>query len=190
MPATREVDLTPSPTSPTSRSRLSNILVVALIVILTPIIVYVTVTVLIGPPRLGGPALPEIPPPGAAESVIIPFANVEPIATAGTYSGEVRLVIEGFGNLTDGSFADAFYRYAADDGFSLDEPELKTMRVLLDGEDISGELALPRYNPFHLYDLSLSVGDSPQALAFLIEEGDPSDDEGRLVVYIVPGGDE
>jgi hypothetical protein len=189
MAHTQTYGMTSTSSTPKPRSRIGNSLVIVLIFIITPIAVYLAATNLLGPPRLSGPALPEIPPPGAAESVTVPFANSTAIAAATSYSGPLRLVIEGFGNLENGTFADAFYRYAAADGFSLDEPELRAMRILVNGEDRTGEIELPRYNPFHLYEINLDLGADAQSIAFLIEEGDPSDSEGRLVVYIVPEPD-
>jgi hypothetical protein len=163
---------------PSGRSRLANVLVIIAIIVLVPALVYGGVTLLFGPPLLFRPALPDVPPPDAAEMVEIPFT--EGTATSeGVYAGTLRLVLEGFGQAHGTAFSDAFYLYTAADGFSLDEPEPLTFTV--NGEPIAEP---PEYNTFHVYEIFVTVDAGP--MTFTVDAPTPDDNNGRVRVYIVP----
>ncbi|MEO0565883.1 MAG: hypothetical protein AAF125_27485 [Chloroflexota bacterium] len=166
---------------PTRRSRAINVLIVTLIVIAAPVLVYVALTRTIGPPQLGQRALPEVPPPGYTEVIEIDFAEGLSAESIERYDGPVRLVIEGFGQVAGEAFQDAFYLYTDEDGFGLTPPQP------LDGMTINGvpPPTIPRYNPFHVYELPLSVDDTQITITFPPDD-DLSDNTGRVQVYVVP----
>lgn len=109
--------------------------------------------------------------------VEIPFTEGT-VTTTDDYTGEVRLVIEGFGQAEGTAFSDAFYLYTAADGFNLDEPQRLDFNV--NGEAI----AAPAYNALHIYDLTITVAPGP--LTFTLDAPTPGDNSGRIRVYIVP----
>lgn len=163
---------------PTGRSRLANVLVLVAIVALAPPLLYMAVSALFGPPQLFRTALPDVPPPDAAEMVEIPFTEGTG-TTTGAYSGEVLLVLEGFGQAHGTAFSDAFYLYTAADGFNLDVPEPVPFTV--NGEPIA---APPPYNALHVYEVRVTAAPGP--LTFTLDAPTPADNTGRVRVYVVP----
>ncbi len=163
---------------PGGRSRIANILVILAIVVLAPALFYGIITAVFGPPQLFRPGLPEIPPPDTAEMVEIPFTAGTATST-GDYDGEVRLVLEGFGQAHGTTFSDALYRYTAEDGFNLDA--LEPLEFTVNGEPIA---VSPTYNALHIYDVTVTV--EPGPLTFSLDAPTPEDNSGRVRVYIVP----
>jgi hypothetical protein len=168
--------------TPSRRGRAINIIIISLIVLLAPPLVYFTLTFFVGePPQLYRRAIPTFPPAGADEVLRIPFGVAATYQTEKQYQGEVQLVIGGNGTLDGETLSDAFYTYTGPDGFGLTEPQPLTLRV-------NGELVSPPvFNLFHIYEITVSLGETPDVIRITPPAGPNPAADVTLDVYIVAG---
>ncbi len=104
-------------------------------------------------PEMFDEGIPELPPPGTLETVIVPGSTTNP------YRGPVRLVVEGTNNR-----ADAFYRHTDDESEPLEDPIVGQGLLTLNGGPLTD--APPPFDGLHVYEVTVDVGENPAPLAF------------------------
>ena len=117
------------------------------------------------------------------ETITLPLDSTEPIATVNDYSGLVRLVITGIGQLDDNTQVDAFYDFSGD--------ATATTFLHLNQSPARTALAIPQSSPAyedtHTYILDYDVGEQPREIQFSIDDSNFSDNSGELQIAIYWG---
>lgn len=155
-----------------NRTRTANILVGALILVVTPVLVLAWFWVQAGaPPEMFDERAPDIPS-GAAEIVEVPFNGAS--ETVAAYDGTVRVLVEGRANEAGLGARDAFFQYINAEGEQVEEPSPLENRLQLN----STPLDAPPFNGFHIYEFTVEAEGEP--LRFSLD----SDFTGSLRVHL------
>lgn len=174
--------------SPTPlRTRIANGLVIALIIAVFPLLTYLWFWWQAGtPPTLFTQPFPDVPPANTRE--ILTLNAGESQASTATYSGEVRLVIEGYWQAAPRIFVDAFYQFTDENGFPLETARHSPIMLALDGQPTDDALTqpLPRFSAFHVYELRYDMGQTARPLHLALGQltDDAEVNTGVLRVYI------
>lgn len=126
---------------------------------------------------------------GTQETVIVQFNRIVPALTQQEYSGKVRLFIEGTGQADQGTYNDAFYRYADAQGQPLDPPQLTTTGLEIDGQRAIDALKLtgtpPDYQSDHAYSMIYDLGSTPRHISFGLADQNARDNTGQFTINVV-----
>jgi len=129
--------------------------------------------------------MPQIPPPNTAETLRLAMDST-PVTSTARYSGTLEMVIEGVGQVSPTVFHDAFFGYnQLGQRIDLEHP-LPARAILYVNEQ---PLAASQPNPFHVYTVSVEVGEEAQPLVLQLREDFPADNVGALNVYVVTAGE-
>ena len=171
------------------RANAANVIVIALAAIIAPIGIYFWFVLQTGQqPELFESSLPDIPPANTVETLVIPFDRAEPTLTENEYSSTITLVVEGSGQAVEIGYSDAFYRYTNSSGIRLEEPQLTSVALEIDGEEAVDFPNIaenpPDYSPLHIYEFMYNVGTEPRQIAFRVSDDDFDDNTGQFRVFI------
>ena len=121
------------------------------------------------------------------ETLVVPFDDGAAITSQYEYWNNVRIVVEGAGQVAGSAYSDAFYLYADADGQPLENPQTAASGLEIDGkraiDSIEGDP--PPYNDDHLYAVLYDAGPRARHLTFRITGGGSADNPGSLTITLV-----
>lgn len=177
----------PKPT-PSRRASAANIVILIVIVLLAPVLGFGWFIWQTGElPQFGSDPVPAIPPPNTVETLTLPFVADATATSQNAYSGPVQLVLEGNGQIAGQGFFDALYHYSDDFGDLFPTPILLNEPLLIVDAQPVTDLADDdlRYAPFHVYPLTLNMGDEPRPLTATVQLPTDTETRGQFRVFII-----
>lgn len=152
-------------------------------------LVVVTVLFLMSTP-MTAPDQPTAVPLIGAEILTVPLNTTSPTYSMYEYKGSVTLLVQGFGQVNDRRYSDAFYTYLTAQQEPLAPPIMQADFMLeIDGESAATRLnltpeALP-YSSTHTYLVRYDMGSKPRKLALRTADRSIEDNTGQLQVMIL-----
>ena len=132
--------------------------------------------------------VPDYDPP-LVETLTVPFDSAEPVQTRYRYTGRVRIVIEGTGQVAGMGTYDALYRFADPRGTPLHPPQPGAFGLLIDGKPTRAALGLTdetqSYADDHIYSGVYEMGRADHRLTLAFDDPDPAGNNGVFTVTVV-----
>ncbi len=167
---------------PFNRVWIARVVVAFVILTVVPVLTLLWFTVQTGRlPEAFDERMPQIPPPNTSETLRLAMDGTPTTATA-RYSGTLEMVIEGVGQVSPSIFHDAFFGYNQQGQLiDIEHPLPALARLYVNDQ----ALTMSQPNPFHVYTVSVQLGEEAQPLVLQLREDSPSDNVGALNVYVV-----